>query len=134
MAGPWGANATFRFPARGGTGGIWIAVANTLEKNKTSFGEHATVSKVDADAKKVYLKDGQSNAAYREEFCLPQYSCLISIMAVDHLAVSMNDAKLQQMCKPLFYSSTNVIGVGIEENAPSASAISAGLAITDPLP
>lgn len=58
VAGNWGPNATFRFPANGGTGGIWIAVANTLDKAKTRFGAHGTVTKVDADAKKVYLKDG----------------------------------------------------------------------------
>lgn len=39
-------------------------------------------------------------------------------MAVDHLAVSMGDVKLQQMCKPLFHSSTNVIGVGIRGKRP----------------
>lgn len=30
----------------------------------------------------------------------------------------MGDAKLQQLCKPLFYSSTNVIGVGIRGERP----------------
>ncbi|KAM3523743.1 hypothetical protein NHJ13051_004931 [Beauveria bassiana] len=93
VAGPWGPNATFCFPARGGTGGIWIAVADTLEKSRTSFGEHATVTKVDADAKRVHLKD-------------------------DHLADSMNDTKLQEISKSLFYSSTNVIGVGIRGKRP----------------
>lgn len=39
-------------------------------------------------------------------------------MAVDHLAESMGDVKLQTMCKPLFYSSTNVIGVGIRGQRP----------------
>ena len=58
-AGNWGPNATFRFPARDGTGGIWIAVAKTLEKKKTRFGSQGTVTRVDADAKKVLLKDGQ---------------------------------------------------------------------------
>jgi uncharacterized lipoprotein NlpE involved in copper resistance len=59
MAGNWGPNATFRFPAESGTGSIWIAVGKTLEQKKTRFGEHATVTKVDAGAKKVHLKDGQ---------------------------------------------------------------------------
>ena len=58
VAGNWGPNATFKFPANGGTGGIWIAVANTIAEEKTRFGEHGTVVKVDAEAKKVYLKDG----------------------------------------------------------------------------
>lgn len=62
VAGNWGPNATFRFPAEGGTGGIWIAVAKTLEERKKRFGAHGTVTKVDAEAKKVHLKDGQFTA------------------------------------------------------------------------
>lgn len=108
VAGNWGPNATFRFPAEGGTGGIWIAVADTLEKEKTRFGAHSTVTKVDAEAKKVHLKDGT----------VINYGFLISTMAVDSLAQLMSDAKLQQSLKPLFYSSTNVIGVGIRGERP----------------
>ncbi|KAF3062842.1 hypothetical protein GL218_09441 [Daldinia childiae] len=109
VAGSWGPNATFRFPANGGTGGIWIAVAKTLNKKNTRFGAHGTVTKVDADAKKVYLKDGT----------VVKYSSLVSTMAVDHLAESLGDVKLQQTLKPLFYSSTNVIGIGIRGERPS---------------
>ena len=71
VAGTWGPNATFRFPAKGGTGGIWIAVASTLEKEKTDFGAHATVTRLDAEAKKVHLKDGQFRCTPRAETCSP---------------------------------------------------------------
>ncbi|KAI1365126.1 FAD/NAD(P)-binding domain-containing protein [Xylaria arbuscula] len=108
VAGGWGPNSTFRFPANGGTGGIWIAVAETLNKNSKRFGANGTVAKVDADSKKVHLKDGT----------VVKYKSLVSTMAIDHLAESMGDAKLQQICKPLFYSSTNVIGVGIRGERP----------------
>ena len=59
VAGNWGPNATFRFPAERGTGGIWIAVAKILEQKETRFGRHGTVTKTDAEAKKAYLEDGQ---------------------------------------------------------------------------
>ncbi|KAK7737038.1 hypothetical protein SLS53_006795 [Cytospora paraplurivora] len=108
VAGNWGPNATFRFPARGGTGGIWTAVADTLAKEKTRFGEHGTVAKVDADAKKATLKDGT----------VVSYGSLISTMPVDFLAQSLGDTKLQGLVKPLFYSSTNVIGIGIRGERP----------------
>ncbi|KAL9097568.1 MAG: hypothetical protein Q9165_000464 [Trypethelium subeluteriae] len=108
VAGNWGPNSTFRFPAHGGTGGIWIAVANTLEQEKTRFGVHGTVTRVDPETKKAYLKDGT----------IINYGSLISTMAIDSLAQSTGDAKLQQMCKPLFYSSTNVIGVGVRGQRP----------------
>jgi protoporphyrinogen oxidase len=107
-AGNWGPNATFRFPARNGTGGIWIAVANTLPKNKTRFGKKGAVKKVDADNKTVTLADGTSIA----------YQRLISTMAVDSLVEQMGDQELIRLSKDLFYSSTHVIGVGIRGERP----------------
>ena len=107
-AGNWGPNATFRFPAHGGTGNIWIAVANTLPKQKTRFGANGKVKKVDAKAKKVLLDDGTTIA----------YEKLITTMAVDALAEHMGDNELIDLTKGLFYSSTHVIGVGIRGERP----------------
>ena len=107
-AGNWGPNATFRFPAHGGTGGIWIAVANTLPKEKTRFGAHGTVKKVDAEAKRVTLEDGKTIA----------YEKLITTMAVDSLVEKMCDKELIDLSKGLFYSSTHVIGVGLRGERP----------------
>ena len=107
-AGNWGPNATFRFPARDGTGGIWIAVAKTLPKQKTRFGKTGTVTKVDADKKEVSLADGTTIG----------YQRLVSTMAVDALTESIGDQKLISMSKRLFFSSTHVIGVGIRGERP----------------
>ena len=107
-AGNWGPNATFRFPAHGGTGSIWIAVANTLPKEKTCFGEAGTVTKIDADAKKVSLRDGTSI----------HYERLITTMGVDSLVEKMGDQDLIKLSKGLYYSSTHVIGVGIRGERP----------------
>lgn len=107
-AGNWGPNATFRFPANGGTGGIWIAVAGTLPKDKTRFGEHGVVEKVDADNKLVILKDGSTIS----------YERLISTMAVDSLAEKIGDKELVDLSKGLFYSSTHIIGVGVRGERP----------------
>ena len=107
-AGGWGPNATFRFPAHGGTGGIWIAVANTLPKEKTRFGAHGKVKKVDADAKTVSLEDGTTIG----------YEKLITTMAVDALVETMGDKELIDLSNGLFYSSTHVIGVGIRGARP----------------
>ncbi|KAI1616533.1 UDP-galactopyranose mutase [Exophiala viscosa] len=104
----WGPNATFRFPARDGTGGIWIAVADTLPKEKKRFGKKNTVKKVEADKKQVLLEDGTTI----------KYEKLISTMAVDALVESMEDEKLIKLSKDLFYSSTHVIGVGIRGTRP----------------
>ena len=107
-AGNWGPNATFRFPARNGTGGIWIAVANTLPKEKTRFGKKGEVKKVDADKKQVTMADGKTIG----------YERLVNTMAVDDLVELMGDKKLIQLSKDLFYSSTHVIGVGIRGSRP----------------
>ena len=107
-AGNWGPNATFRFPANGGTGAIWIAVAETLPKEKTRFGAQGTVKKVDADNKRVILEDGKSIG----------YEKLISTMAVDALAEKMGDEELIDLTKQLYYSSTHVIGVGVRGERP----------------
>ncbi len=107
-AGNWGPNATFRFPAHGGTGGIWIAVAKTLPKEKTRFGDRGTVKKVDAEGKRVTLEDGTTIG----------YEKLISTMGVDALAEKMGDKELVDLSKGLFYSSTHVIGIGIRGERP----------------
>ena len=107
-AGNWGPNATFRFPANGGTGNIWIAVANTLPKEKTRFGAHGSVKTVDAEGKKVTLDDGTTIA----------YEKLITTMAVDALVEKMGNKELVDLSKGLFYSSTHVIGVGVRGERP----------------
>lgn len=107
-AGNWGPNATFRFPARNGTGGIWIAVANTLPKEHTRFGRHGTVKNVDADKKIVHLEDGTTIA----------YERLISTMAVDSLVQQLGDRELIEVSKDLFYSTTHVVGVGVRGERP----------------
>jgi protoporphyrinogen oxidase len=108
-AGDWGPNATFRFPARDGTGGIWIAVAKTLPKDKTRFGKSGNVAKVDADAKKAILSDGT----------VVKYQKLVTTMAIDMLTEKMGDPELIRLSKGLFFSSTHVIGVGVRGERPS---------------
>jgi protoporphyrinogen oxidase len=108
-AGNWGPNATFRFPARDGTGGIWIAVANTLPKARTRYGPKiGNVQRVDADNKRVLLGDGT----------VVRYKKLVNTMAVDSLVEKMADEKLITLSKGLFYSTTHVIGVGIRGARP----------------
>ncbi|KAL8685266.1 MAG: hypothetical protein Q9218_007872 [Villophora microphyllina] len=107
-AGNWGPNATFRFPAHGGTGGIWIAVADTIPKEKTQFGAHGAVKKVDADNKIVTLENGKTIG----------YQKLISTMAVDSLVQKMGNEELISLSKDLFYSSTHIIGVGVRGTRP----------------
>ena len=110
-AGNWGPNATFRFPARGGTGGIWKAVAKTLPQDK--FLLDSKVVKVDVENKTVQLNNGR-RITYRK---------LVSTMPVDELAsmISCDPTTIkavQEGVKELYYSSTHVVGIGIRGTRP----------------
>src|SRR6266496_4722124 len=110
-AGNWGPNATFRFPAHGGTGGIWKAVAKTMPQNK--FMLDTKVVKVDVEKKSVELNNG-TRISYKK---------LISTMPVDELismisAESTTTKAVQEGVKELYYSSTHVVGIGIRGTRP----------------
>ncbi|OJT04229.1 hypothetical protein TRAPUB_5106 [Trametes pubescens] len=105
----WGPNATFRFPARGGTGGIWSAVAGTLPRETMCFGEGSSVVGVDAAAHKVYLKDGRTVV----------YGKLISTMSLDGLCEALGDEELSELSQRLVYCTTHVIGVGVRAARPA---------------
>jgi protoporphyrinogen oxidase len=107
-AGNWGPNATFRFPAHGGTGNIWIEVAKTLPSKKTRFGENGRVQLVDSDGHRALLADGTT----------VNYKKLVNTMAVDSLVECMRDEELINLSKGLFYSTTHVIGVGVRGSRP----------------
>lgn len=104
----WGPNATFRFPARGGTGGIWSAVAKTLPQANLRFGIRGTVEVVNSEKRTVTLKDGT----------IVKYGRLISTMAVDILARKLGDIELIKACKSLLHNVTHVIGIGIRGERP----------------
>ncbi|KAK5704277.1 hypothetical protein LTR97_003292 [Elasticomyces elasticus] len=107
-AGNWGPNATFRFPAHGGTGNIWIKVAETLPKESTRFGDHGRVQLIDGEGKRVLLGDGTTI----------NYQKLISTMSLDYLCEAMRDEELVKLTKELYYSTTHVIGVGLRGERP----------------
>lgn len=109
-AGNWGPNATFRFPTRDGTGGIWTAVAAQLPKSAFRLGSAGTVDAVDAEDKVVTLGDGRR----------VRYTYLVSTMAVDQLLPRLeargSEPRLQKMRAAsggLVYSNTIVLGLGI---------------------
>ncbi|CEQ39523.1 SPOSA6832_01050 [Sporobolomyces salmonicolor] len=101
-AGNWGPNATFRFPARDGTGGIWKAVAKTLPQERFSFGK--TVTRIEGAKKIAHLSDGTTIS----------YRSMISTMPLDQICEITDEAtSLRETSRKLVYSSTHVIGVGI---------------------
>lgn len=118
----WGPNARFRFPRRGGTGQIWKAVAATLPEENLWFGQAGHVVNINANTNTVQIQDGKCRVLLTmsslslKEFdsgTVLQYKYLISTMPVDLLAETLGDIPLQEMCRPLTFSSTHVIGIGV---------------------
>lgn len=109
VAGNWGPNATFRFPAKDGTGGIWTAVAKTLpqERIRTS----TRIVRIDTEKKLAVTETGGKI----------KYNSLLSTMPVD-LLVRMTEPINQSLVAAssrLFYSTTHVIGIGIRGSRPA---------------
>ena len=97
-----GPNATFRFPARDGTGGIWKAVAATLPQEKFLFKK--MITKIEGKNKIAHLNDGTTIS----------YKSMISTMPLDEIAEMIEGAEeLRPVARELIYSSTHVIGVGM---------------------
>lgn len=59
VSGNWGPNATFRYPPKGGRGGLWSAVARTLPEARMNYRKH--VDKVDEDNKIITFADGTTS-------------------------------------------------------------------------
>lgn len=99
----WGPNATFRFPKTGGTGHIWKSVANLLPQNKLKF--NCTVTNLNPDKKTVTLKDGK----------VIQYNKLLTTIPLD---ITLNWIGENELAEGLFYSTSNIIGLGIRGKHP----------------
>ncbi|KAK8854474.1 hypothetical protein IAR55_003212 [Kwoniella newhampshirensis] len=113
----WGPNATFRFPTRNGTGGIWTAVASKLPQKQFRLGGSGTVERIDAENKTAVFADGRKI----------KYQHLVTSMAVDGFLERLDGGskgsgaveKMRQAAKTgLVYSNTIIIGIGIRGERP----------------
>mmetsp|Transcript_14277 Transcript_14277/g.14377 ORF Transcript_14277/g.14377 Transcript_14277/m.14377 type:complete len:495 (-) Transcript_14277:275-1759(-) len=94
----WGPNAVFRFPQRGGTGGIWKSVAALLPKEKQRYG--IKVEGIDAEKKLLSLSDGTKL----------RYNKLLSTIPLD---ITLNWLNRSDLSSRLTFSSTHVVGIGL---------------------
>jgi len=104
----WGPNATFRFPAQGGTGSIWKAVAQTLPDDRLLMDPRYEVVSVNMEKKMATLQGGLTIG----------YKKMISTMPVDNLVRCLHQKELIHDASRLCYSTTHVIGIGIRGERP----------------
>jgi protoporphyrinogen oxidase len=107
----WGPNNRFRFPRTGGTGSIWRALArrlNAARPGRLQFGRRLV--SIDTSKREAVFADGVR----------VRYDRLVTTMPLDAL-VAMSDLAndLGDAARELRYSSTHVIGVGLEGRPPS---------------
>ena len=103
----WGPNATFRFPAAGGTGAIWDALARRLPDDRL-LADHA-VATVDPDRRLVRCTNGES---------FP-YDHLLSTMPLDTLLQRLEGHdELTSRHDEFRWSSSHIVGVGIDGDTP----------------
>ncbi|KAJ3167417.1 hypothetical protein HDU88_002339 [Geranomyces variabilis] len=107
-AGNWGPNATFRFPSRGGTGGIWKAVAATLPAE--NFHLSRTIVQINTETHEARTKDGTTI----------KFGSLLNTMPITNLTKMLVPAQeeLASAASSLVYSTTHVIGIGIRGRRP----------------
>lgn len=108
----WGPNNTFQFPKEGGSGAVWRAVARRIGPEHLRCG--VKVTGVDTAQKVVTARGGETF----------RYDALISTMPVDRLLslVQPRDEGAAQAASRLLHSSTHVVGLGLEGQAPPSLA------------
>ncbi|MGZ3952953.1 MAG: protoporphyrinogen/coproporphyrinogen oxidase [Flavisolibacter sp.] len=100
----WGPNSTFQFPKHGGTGSIWLSVADLVGKDK--FRLNKTVETLENTKKTIRCADGTEYT----------YDKLINTMPVDKLTNLMAtiDEDVRTAANQLKHSSTHIIGIGLK--------------------
>ena len=106
----WGPNSTFRFPARGGTGAIWMGVSRLLPPARFRFG--CQVTGVDSASRTVLLADASS---------LP-YDTLITTVPLDLFCGLCGglESEVHQAASLLLHSTTHVLGLGLRRGRPDS--------------
>lgn len=97
----WGPNNRFLFPARGGTGAIWQALAQRLPQDHLRLGREVTA--VDPLQRVVIFADGLRQP----------YSRLVSTMPLDQLAAMCGQPRWRELAGGLRHSAVHVVGLGL---------------------
>jgi len=106
----WGPNNTFQFPKQGGTGAVWEKVADLVGREKIRL--QAPVQSIQAAQNQVVLRNGERVGYDRLLNTMPLDTL---VGCVEGLSPSVRDAG-----RNLKYSTSNILGVGLEGPKPEA--------------
>lgn len=106
----WGPNRCFRFPRHGGTGAIWQALGSRLDAERVTT--ECRVERIDAANRVAHTDDGQ----------VWHFRQLISTAPLDDLIRMCPGVVDQSLADRLVYSTTHVVGVGMDGNPPESLA------------
>jgi len=104
----WGPNNKFKFPLRGGTGGLYSPMMQYVKDN---LHLHKTAVSIDENAKQIRFQDGE----------VVDYDLLLSTMPLALLVGSLHDAPqlVRNAPRGLHHSSGLIVGVGVKRPTPS---------------
>lgn len=103
----WDSSTRFRYPAVGGTGAIWEALAGQLPTARMHYGRDVVA--VDAGAHTATLADGATI----------RYGAMVSSMPLDLLLGMLTDQPaLARRAGELDYASTQLVGLGMQGALP----------------
>jgi protoporphyrinogen oxidase len=105
----WGPNSKFRYPAVGGTGTVWRAVADLVGLEKIKLG--AEVVSIDTSLKTVRVSSGE----------VFKYENLLSTMPIDLLCSKITPslgADVLSAAKKLKHSTSHIVGLGLKGQVP----------------
>jgi protoporphyrinogen oxidase len=102
----WGPNNTFRFPRRGGTGAVWMALAAQLDSRCLRLGDG--VVEINPQSRTARLASGVE----------VRFEHLISTAPLDRLTAIARLNCLSLATAQLRHSTTHVIGIGLAGSPP----------------
>jgi protoporphyrinogen oxidase len=106
----WGPNKVFRFPLRGGTGAIWQAIGKMLPPNNVIM--NTRIVSLNAHQHIAQASDGRQW----------HFRKLISTIPLNHLITMTTGIVDSQIAEKLLYSSTHVVGFGMQGKPPDSVA------------
>lgn len=104
----WGPNNTFQFPKRGGTGAIWESVASLVGNDRILLNKKLT---------RLSMKNHIAEFADGTKI---EFESLLNTIPLDVLVESTIEIseKSKSAAKKLKYSSSNIVGIGLEGKLP----------------